>query len=154
MGQSRKHSFHELPQKATVSRENHHDKDTDEETDDPDLENGMVTDTDTDAEPEERVRTKEPEEESNQSEEDDLKEVHLCEAVSRMNEDSTRKKEVTTNADGVLYLMMQASKEVMIPPSEHNQPEVQAAMKEELKRLEMFGTYEEVDNVGQEKIGG
>ena len=59
------------------------------------------------------------------------------------------------DAEGIFYLTRQKPMEVlavMIPPSQYNQLEVQAAIKRELWKFEVFDAYEEVDDVGQEKI--
>ena len=43
---------------------------------------------------------------------------------------------------------------IAVPSKEYSHPDIQAAMREELEKFEMFDAYEIVDDEGQERIDG
>jgi hypothetical protein len=72
------------------------------------------------------------------------------------NSKSSRRMETQMDAEGVFFLKrIQQTKQVFavtIPASQYKDPEVQAAMNEEMKKWEAFNAYELVNNDGQDSI--
>ena len=71
--------------------------------------------------------------------------------------DEARAAETAGDIDGVFYLEKQIPIDVlavMVPVSEQNNPEVEAAKLDELEKFKLFDAYEIVEDKGQERIDG
>ena len=92
---------------------------------------------------------------------------YVTKAAVEFNSEAKRENEVFFNdsskddksseAEGIFYLRRNDPVEVLaalVSPKDYGNPEIQEAMKDELKKWELFGAYEIIENDGQNVIDG
>ena len=86
-----------------------------------------------------------------------IKEVHFVSGEEKVRSEEWKKREVELEKDGVANLRSTEKIPVKvlaveIPKKEYDRPEIQEAMREEIKKWNKFGAFELVQDDGQDKI--